>query len=204
MSIPETRRRPSYAERREQKAAIDDPAVVLEAAARFLEPRARSVVEVRRRLIGAGYRPELVEGAVDRLLDLGVLDDEAFARAWVESRDRARPRGERAMRQELALKGVDRATIDLVLAERREAVAGLPTEDGEVGSADRAAAERLLARNARTLARIADPSRRRQRAYALLARNGFDPEVCRVVAASVATVGIGNVGDLADEDAGQD
>ena len=84
--------------------------------------RGRSA-EVRRRLTGAGYQPLLVDGAVERLLELGMLDDEAFARAWVESRDRARPRGERAIRQELALKGVDRTTVDLVLAERREAVA---------------------------------------------------------------------------------
>ena len=109
-------RRASFAERKERRAAIDDPAVVLEAAARFLEPRARSVTEVRRRLTGAGYRTDLVEGAITRMLELGMLDDEAFARAWVESRDRARPRGERAIRQELGLKGVDRPTIELVLA----------------------------------------------------------------------------------------
>ena len=180
-----TGRRVSHGERRERRAAVDDPAVVLEAAARFLEPRARSVAEVRRRLTGAGYKPELVDGVIERLLEFGMLDDEAFARAWVESRDRARPRGERAIRQELGLKGVDRSTIDLVLSERREAAAGLPGDDGETASPDRTAAERLLARHARSLARVADPRQRRQRAYALLARNGFDPEVCRTVAASV-------------------
>ena len=178
-------RRTTHAERRERRAAVDDPALVLEAAARFLEPRARSVAEVRRRLTGAGYRPGLVDGAIERLLELGVLDDDAFARSWVESRDRVRPRGERAIRQELGLKGVDRSTIDLVLAERREATAGPPDEDGVTVSADQAAAERLLARNARSLARVADPRQRRQRAYALLARNGFDPEVCRMVATAV-------------------
>jgi regulatory protein len=182
-------RRASFAERRERKAEIDDPAVVLEAAARFLEPRARSVAEVRRRLTGAGYQAELVEGAITRMLELGMLDDEAFARAWVESRDRARPRGERAIRQELGLKGVDRATVDLVLGERREAVAGIPNDDGATATPDHAAAERLVARNARSLARIVDPRQRRQRAYALLARNGFDPEVCRTVAASVDEFG---------------
>jgi regulatory protein len=114
-----------------------------------------------------------------------LLDDEAFARAWIESRDRSRPRGERAIRQELGLKGVDRATTDLVLAERREAMAGLPDEEGIGMSADRAAAERLLARNARGLARVADARQRRQRAYALLARNGFDPDICRMVAAQI-------------------
>ena len=52
------RQRESYAERRERHAAVDDPAVVLEAAARFLEVRSRSVAEVRRRLGGAGYRTD--------------------------------------------------------------------------------------------------------------------------------------------------
>jgi regulatory protein len=169
--------RPSRADRRAAKAEVDDPAIVLEAALRFLEVRARSVSEVRRRLASAGYRPELVDGAVDRLVELGVLDDEAFARSWVESRDRARPRGERALREELARKGVDREISDEVLEERREA--------GEGTEVDVDAARRLLAKNERALARVADPRARRQRAYALLARNGFDPDVCREVSGEV-------------------
>jgi regulatory protein len=166
---------------------IDDPIVVLDAATRFLEVRSRSVEEVRRRLTGAGYRAELVAGAIDRLLELGMLDDEAFARAWVESRDRARPRGERAIRAELGLKGVDRSSIDLILAERREASEDQDKddEDGADRSPDRVAAERLLARHLRSLQRVLDPRQRRQRAYQLLARNGFDPDICREVASTV-------------------
>jgi SOS response regulatory protein OraA/RecX len=188
------RRRPSPGEAREKKAAVDDPAVVLEAAARFLEARSRSVMEVRRRLTGAGYRTELVEGAIERMLELGMLDDEAFARAWVESRDRARPRGERAIREELRFKGIDRAVIDQVLEDRRSRVGGLGGLGGstaELGTEppinpDRDSAKRLLAKHRRALDRVADPRQRRQRAYALLARNGFDPETCREVAATVA------------------
>jgi regulatory protein len=146
---------------------------VLEAALRFLESRARSEAEVRRRLTTAGYRPELVDGAISRLAQLGILDDEAFARAWVESRDRARPRGERALRRELSLKGVEREVLDEVLEDRRDAAG----DDGT--NVDLEAARRLLARNARSLERVPDPRARRQRAYALLARNGFDPDVCR-------------------------
>jgi regulatory protein len=178
-------RRESFAERKDRRAAIDDPAVVLEAAARFLEARSRSVSEVRRRLSGAGYRLELVEGAIARMTELGMLDDEAFARTWVESRDRARPRGERAIREELRLKGIDRETVDVVLGERRDrAVAAAADDEGAVG-ADRTAAQRLLTKNARALERVADPRQRRQRAYALLARHGFDPETCREAAATV-------------------
>ena len=111
------RHRATFAERRERHAAIDDPTVVLEAAARFLEPRARSVAEVRRRLTGAGYQSDSVEGAINRMLELAMLDDEAFARTWIESRDRARPRGERAIRQELGLKSARHGGAPLVGGE---------------------------------------------------------------------------------------
>ncbi len=172
----------SFAERQDAKAAVDDPQVVLEAAGRFLEARSRSVAEVRRRLTSTGYQPALVEAAIVKLTEFGVLDDEMFARAWVESRDRARPRGERAIRQELALKGIDRTTVDAVMADRRAGGATVDADDVPV-SVDRVAAERLIAKHARALARVPDPRQRRQRAYALLARHGFDPETCREVAA---------------------
>lgn len=148
--------------------------MVLEAALRFLEARQRSVAEVRRRLVTAGYRDDLVTGAIERLADLGVLDDKAFAAQWVESRDRARPRGERALRAELRQKGVDAETIARTLDERRG------TDDaGEDGTSapDEGAARRLLARHAASLSRVTDPRARRQRAYALLVRNGFGPDI---------------------------
>jgi regulatory protein len=167
------------AERRERRAAVDDPQLVLDAALRFLEARSRSVAEVRRRLTQAGYRVELVQGAITRLTELGMLDDDAFARAWVESRDRAHPRGEHALRRELELKGVDRPTIDGVLEDRA----------GEAEEPDLAAAERLLERHRAALARIADPRRRRERAYALLARHGFDPSLAADLARRAGDAG---------------
>jgi regulatory protein len=173
------RRRESFAAGRERRAAIDDPDLVLEAAARFLEARSRSVAEVRRRLGQAGYRADLIEGAIVRMTELGMLDDSRFARSWVESRDRAHPRGERALRRELSLKGLQRELIDEILDERRD----VPGEDGETTAVDLAAARRLLVRNARTLDRVEEPRARRQRAYALLARHGFDSETCREAAA---------------------
>jgi regulatory protein len=186
-------RRTTHAERRERKAAVDDPQVVLDAALRFLEVRSRSVAEVRRRLTSAGYRPELVEDAISRLLELGMLDDEAFARQWVESRDRAHPRGEHALIIELRQKGIDATIITATLKARREVAVrweAAPVPDGEgppdaEASPDEVAARKLIARHARSLARVADARQRRQRAYALLARNGFDPETCRIVAAEV-------------------
>lgn len=165
--------------RLERHAAELDPAIVLNAAARFLEPRSRSVHEVRRHLAAARYPDSLIDAAIARLLELGFLDDAAFARTWVESRDRARPRGTGALRRELTLKGLDRETIAGALADREITVADDGERDPGALGADDLAAERLIGKNKAMLGRIADPRVRRQRAYALLARNGFDPEVCR-------------------------
>lgn len=179
----------SDAERREAKAAVDDPEVVLASALRFLEARSRSVAEVRTRLTRAGYRPELVESAITRLIDLGMLDDAAFAAQWVESRDRAHPRGETALMMELRQKGIDAPVIAATLKERRAAAVrweDAPTRDDAGGapareSPDEVAARKLLARNVRALEREPIPRLRRQKAYALLARNGFGPDVSREI-----------------------
>lgn len=181
------RRSATAAERRERRAGVEDPEIVMEAAAAFLAVRPRSVDETRRRLEHLGYRGELVKTVIERLLALNYLDDQSFARAWVESRDRARPRGEQALRRELTLKGIDRDTVAAVLGERAAghppgAVHPSDRTDPETGSADRAAAERLLERRRAALLREQDSRKRRQRAYALLARYGFDPDVCREVA----------------------
>jgi len=187
-----TKRLEARRARLERHAAETDAGVVLKAAARYLELRSRSVDEIRRHLRAARFPESLVEPAIARLVELGLLDDLAFAQAWVESRDRARPRGSQALRRELALKGIDRETIEGLLAGRRDApeAADSGTADegttdavAEPGSPDERAADKLLLKNRVALARVADPRLRRQRAYALLARNGFDPEICRDVSA---------------------
>src|SRR6185503_18104891 len=110
----------SRAALRESRGALVDPAPVMDAAAAFLAARPRSVVETQRRLRHLGYPHALVDSVVARLQEMNYLDDAAFARAWVESRDRARPRGEAALRRELILKGIDRQVIDEVLMRRHD------------------------------------------------------------------------------------
>jgi SOS response regulatory protein OraA/RecX len=189
--------RESLADRRSRRAAVDDPADVLAAAARFLETRPRSSDEVRRRLRDAGYRADLVEGTLDRLTELGYA---AFARAWVESRDRARPRGARALRYELRRMGIAAADAEAALAAREARASGADPDDPRLvpGAGERAASEasddaaaaRLLARKGAGLLREADLRKRRAKAYALLARGGFDPGTAgRASAAWLATTG---------------
>ena len=132
--------------------------------------------------------PVPVEIVLERLIEFGYLDDEAFARAWVESRDRSRPRGASALRRELALKGVERPVVDAVLDERDHAAeeARGGADDG-AATPDGMAADRLLARKAAVLGRETDPRKRRQKAYALLARHGFSPDVIAAALGRAAT-----------------
>ena len=161
----------SVAAARALRAQLTDTAPVMEAAAALLAVRPRSVAETSERLSRQGYPAPLVEEVVTRLIEMNYLDDEEFARAWIEARDRARPRGQQGLRQELSHKGVPRDVIDVVLAQREDSAEG--------GDPDLAAAAALLARKRTSLEREADPRKRRQKAFALLARNGFDPDTCR-------------------------
>jgi regulatory protein len=161
----------------------------MDAAAAFLALRPRSVAETRRHLRELGYAEPLCDATLDRLVELGYLDDGAFARAWLESRDRTRPRGRLALVQELLRKGVPRVVIDEALAERESAASDVPRGGvpGE-GRVELEAALRLLQARAGALEREVDARRRRQKAFALLARRGFAPDVCREAAATLVAL----------------
>jgi regulatory protein len=104
----------------------------------------------------------VIERALARLAELGLVDDAAFSRYWVESRQSFRPRGQLALRDELRRKGVAREEIDAALAE---------SDDGPEAEQERAMA---LARGA--LRRYADaPDRHsfQRRLGGFLQRRGF-------------------------------
>lgn len=182
-------RRAAVAGRRSRRGKVEDPSIVMDAAAMFLAVRPRSVEETRRRLRHLGYAHPLADQVIERLIEMRYLDDESFARAWVESRDRARPRGASALLHELALKGVARETIDLVLDERSGTDHGSSDPHDGGLDAERAAAGRLVEKRSRSLLRESDLRKRRDKAYVLLARNGFPPDICHDVAESFARDG---------------
>lgn len=85
-------------------------------AIRFLGFRPRSQAEIERYLQDKGYAPEVVSPIIERLRQEQYLDDEAFARFWLENRERFRPRGRQALRFELKQKGLDHDVIETTLA----------------------------------------------------------------------------------------
>jgi len=87
----------------------------------YLSYRPRSREEVRRYLQRKQTPPDIIEEALARLDSLNLVDDRAFASFWVESREQFSPRGARALKNELRLKGVEREVVDeLVDAEKDE------------------------------------------------------------------------------------
>ncbi|MEO1646140.1 MAG: RecX family transcriptional regulator [Chloroflexota bacterium] len=88
-----------------------------DAAANLLSYRPRSIQEIRRRLAKKGYEEVVIESAIERMVKYGYLDDRAFAKFWIESRNRGKPRGKRALQYELRQKGISNAIIRELLDE---------------------------------------------------------------------------------------
>ena len=133
-------------------------------AVRFLSFRPRSTSEIRDNLTKKQVPPEAIEAALERLTQLGYVDDLAFARYWVSNRDEFRPKGPLALRQELREKGITSRLCDQVLAE--------------VDFAD--AAYRAVQRQVRRWNGL-DQTTFRQKVYEFLARRGFRAETIRDV-----------------------
>ena len=93
----------------------DEREVTYQKALHFLSYRPRSMVEVRQNLLKRGISESLIEETVNRLQGAGLVNDEVFARAWVENRNTFRPRGKPALRMELRQKGLSDEIIQSVL-----------------------------------------------------------------------------------------
>ncbi len=102
--------------------AADEVELAKASAYRYLSYRPRSITELKRQLVNKGYKEITVDQVIDRLSELELIDDMAFARYWVEQRETFKPRGRRALRYELYQKGIDRQIVDMVVAEVDETV----------------------------------------------------------------------------------
>jgi regulatory protein len=156
------RRRTWRAGRREDAARPDrDPAATArQVCLRLLtlSPRTRSqLADALRR---KGIPDETADEVLSRFEDVGLIDDAAFARAWVESRHHSRGLAGRALSAELKQRGVASDEIRAAIEEQLDPEAELSAARALVGR--KLASTRGLAADVRT-----------RRLAGMLARKGY-------------------------------
>lgn len=127
----------------------------------LLSYRTRTRFEMSQRLSRAGFSGASIAKVIDRLCELGMIDDQTFAREFTEARVRAKGYGPLRLRSELSKKGIDAELIE-------EAISTAYTTENPDVLALRAAKKYLP-----KLAREVDPFKRRNKLTAFLSRRGF-------------------------------
>ena len=163
----------------------DDEAVARKILLDALTGQARSRAELATKLARKGVPDEVAERLLTRFEEVGLVDDAAFASAWVESRQSGKGLARRALAQELRRKGVDDETARAALEE-------VDDEDED------ASARVLVRRKLRSVASV-DRATAVRRLSGMLARKGYPPGVAfRVVKEELDAAGHGADAD-ADE-----
>jgi regulatory protein len=127
---------------------------------RLLTARARTRAELAGQLTKRGYPDDVSARVLDRLADVGLVDDRDFADQWVRSRHVNAGKGKRALVSELRTRGVDDEVITAALADVDP-------------SAERVRAEQLVADKLRR-ERLTDEAKLARRLIAMLARRGYE------------------------------
>lgn len=122
-----------------------------------LAPRTRQ--QLADALARRGIPEQIAQEILSRFTDVGLIDDAAFAKAWVESRHHSRGLAGRALRSELKRRGVDEENI-------RDAVGSLDPDE-EANTARQLVQRRL------TATRGLEPQARIRRLAGMLARKGY-------------------------------
>ncbi|MCU7729995.1 recombination regulator RecX [Actinoplanes sp. KI2] len=129
---------------------------------RQLSARPRTRAELAKALTRGQISAEVIDEVLDRYDEVGIIDDAAFARAWVSSRHHGRGLARRALANELRQRGVDTEV----------ASEALETLDDE---AEAATARALVDRKLRSAA--GPPEAVFRRLVGMLARKGYPPGV---------------------------
>lgn len=146
--------------------SLDEVSRATNQAIRLLSFRPRSRRELETRLARKQFSEYATGAALERLAELGYVNDNEFAQYWVENRQQHRPRGKRLLASELRSKGVSRDVVEQTLDEAEI------DEFSDALQLARRRAEQLRGLDAATW-------RRRMTGY--LQRRGFGWEVVRSV-----------------------
>ncbi len=142
---------------------------------RLLAVRPRTRAELATALRRRGVPDEDAAAVLERYSEVGMIDDQAFARAWVSSRHRGRGLARGALARELRQRGVDGSAIGEALTEL--------DQDTEA-----ATARALVDRRLRSMAEVS-PEVAFRRLMGMLARKGYSAALSvRTVREALATM----------------
>ncbi|CAM4138336.1 regulatory protein RecX [Janibacter anophelis] len=151
----------------EGDADADPHAVARAVVLRLLTGSPKSRAELDKALRRKGCPDDVAAEVLDRFEQVGLVDDEAYAQAFVRSKQAGRGLARRALTHELRAKGVDDEVAAAVLDE-------VDPED------ERARAHELVAKKLRSMHGL-DRAVQTRRLAGMLARKGYDGEVSRRV-----------------------
>lgn len=181
----------SPAERAEAKAKsaaaaaaaveADPEAVARTILLNALSGQARTRKELADKLAARDVPDDVATELLDRFTEVGLIDDAALARQWVESRQRTRGLAPRALAQELRRKGVGDEETNAALEQ---------IDDGD----QRAAARALVDKKLRSMSGV-DTTTATRRLAGLLARKGYSAGLAFAVVRE-ALSGVGDADDL--------
>lgn len=154
---------------------------------RLLTGRPRTRTELAGAMHRHGIPDETAAAVLARFTDAGLIDDAAFARAWVESRHHSRGLARRALSAELKRRGVDGQDIEAAVSA--------------LDPADELATARQLVGKAMRASRGKPLPTRIRRLVGLLARKGYPgPVAYRIVREAIEQEGIEAAGAGVDLD----
>ena len=98
-------------------ALLADDAVesAYQISTKFIGYRMRTTSELDKHLTKKGIEPPVIGQVIERLNENGMLNDEGFAKMWIENRSEFRPRSQRLLALELRRKGINSETIQNVI-----------------------------------------------------------------------------------------
>ncbi len=140
---------------------------------RSTQNRPQTVAEITTKLQGRFEDADVVAAAVQQLVDVGALDDAAFARMWVEDRGRRRGYGVARLRQELSRRQVPEHVAEAALADLEE-------------RDEKKTATELARRRAATMPATLEPAAVARRLQSFLMRRGYGQGLANTVAIAVS------------------
>jgi regulatory protein len=150
---------------------------------RQLDQRARTRSELETTLRRRGVPDDAARTVLDRLTEVGLIDDDALAESYALAVHRGRGLAGRAVAMKLRQRGIDEPSIQAAV--------------GQIDAESEAAAARSLVARRLPSLRALDPQAQARRLVGLLARRGYPPSLAhRIVRESLGEAEIGRSADL--------